>query len=64
VSVTRRQACDLLAENWGGHLSWDDPEWWDDMCEWFMEFPSVKALRREYPYLRLPRWWPGATVGS
>lgn len=60
MSITRRQAGDLLEENYGGHLSWDDPQWWDLMCQMLMEYPSVKALRRKEPRWRIPRQWPGA----
>jgi len=63
MSITREQAGDLILENYGDWTD-DDPEWWDDMCELLMEFPSVKALRRDpdWEWLRIPRWWPGAVV--
>lgn len=63
MSITVKQAQDLLAENYGGHWSYDDPEWWQDMVEYLTEFRSVKHLRRcgdgrvEW---RVPSWWPGA----
>jgi hypothetical protein len=64
VSITYLQASDLLAENYGAHWSFDDPEWWENMCEALMEYPSVHALRRSegWAWLRVPAWWPGATV--
>ena len=61
MSITVRQAEDLLAENYGGHWSWDDPDWWQDMVEALTEQRSVKHLRREQPgEWRIPRQWPGA----
>jgi hypothetical protein len=63
--ITRRQANDLIAANYSPALSWDDPEWWEDMAEALMEFRSVKDLRHG-PNAWEPRWtvppqWPGAT---
>jgi hypothetical protein len=61
MSITHRQAGDLLEENYGD-WSWDDPEWWADMTEMLMEYPSVRALRRAEPWWHLPRQWPGVPL--
>lgn len=60
MSITDRQAGDLLVENYGDWFE-DDPDWWRSMIDTLREYPSVKALRRAEPgQWRIPRWWPGA----
>jgi len=67
MSITWGQAEDLVEENWGD-WSYDDPDWWADMVEMLMEYPSVKALRRSDLWrrhaMRLPNRWPGAKTAG
>ena len=68
MSLTRAQAGDLLAQNYGDWSS-DDPEWWEDMVEVLMQYPSVRRLRhptdpRDWfggAHWTVPAWWPGAS---
>lgn len=60
MSITYRQADDILFATYGVDWSWDDYEWHRDMIEWMQEYPSVKALRKEHPEFVVPKWWPGA----
>jgi len=62
MSITMRQAEDLLAENYSPVWSHEDPDWWQDMTEQLMEYRSVRHLRRAQPEMawRIPRQWPGA----
>lgn len=65
MSITRKQAEDLLSANYSPAWSWDDPEWWEDMVEFLMEFRSVKHLRHggdRHMEWRVPPWWPGQSA--
>jgi len=59
MSITRRQAEDLLVENYG---EWeDDDDWWEGMIDYLRSrYRSVRHLRREDPQWRIPGQWPGA----
>lgn len=59
MSITYRQADDLMVERYGDRHDAGD-EWWSDLVDMLMRYPSVKALRADQPDWRVPQWWPGA----
>ena len=66
MTITRKQADDLIGANYSWVWADADPEWWEDMVEMLTEFRSVRDLRHGPNALRpqwiVPPWWPGATT--